>query len=193
MRRMTTYLMENVTLIPVARSLGSRIFQIFQEHATMIWEQIQPAKRERICMARPSQCVCASATQAHCLCSRLLLHPRQHQGHGDELYPGPGYVLHTAKVHHWQQLEVEYAMVCSIFPILFVAAFKVFLIRARQLVHGVWQPIGWRFPPLWSYMDDIMCLLQNAPCRSRFLESLDELIIWGGRSCGCLWYFVFCS
>lgn len=59
----------------------------------------------------------------------------------------------------WQQLEVGIAMGCFISPILFVAAFEVILIRARQVVGGVWLPAGQRLPPLRSYMDDITCLL----------------------------------
>ncbi len=77
----------------------------------------------------------------------------------------------------WQQLEVGIAMGCSISPILFVAVFGVILIGARQ-VGGVRLPGGQRLPPLRSYMDDITCLLRTAPCTSRLLKRLDELITW---------------
>ncbi|KAJ8352978.1 hypothetical protein AAFF_G00124830, partial [Aldrovandia affinis] len=78
----------------------------------------------------------------------------------------------------WQQLEVGIAMGCSISPILFVAAFEVILIGARQVVGGIRLPADQRLPPLRSYMDDITCLLRTAPCTSRLLKRLDELIIW---------------
>ena len=78
----------------------------------------------------------------------------------------------------WQQLEVGIAMGCSISPILFVAAFEVILIGARQVVGGARLPQGRRLPPLRSYMDDITCLLQTAPCMSRLLRRLEELISW---------------
>lgn len=78
----------------------------------------------------------------------------------------------------WQQLEVGIAMGCSISPIHFVAAFEVILIRARQVVGGVRLPAGQRLPPLRSYIDDITCLLRTAPCTSRLLKRLDELITW---------------
>ncbi|KAL7388165.1 hypothetical protein ABVT39_008471 [Epinephelus coioides] len=78
----------------------------------------------------------------------------------------------------WQQLEVGFAMGCSISPILFITAFEVILIGARQVVGGVRLPAGRRLPPLRSYMDDITCLLQTAPCTSKLLERLDELITW---------------
>ncbi|KAJ8386603.1 hypothetical protein AAFF_G00168350 [Aldrovandia affinis] len=72
----------------------------------------------------------------------------------------------------WQQLEVGIAMGCSISPILFVAAFEVILIGARQVVGGIRLPAGQRLPLLRSYMDDIMCLLRTAPCTSRLLKRL---------------------
>ncbi len=78
----------------------------------------------------------------------------------------------------WQQLEVGIAMGCSISPILFVAAFEVILIGARQVVGGVRLPAGQRLPLIRSYIDDITCLLRTAPCTSRLLKGLDELITW---------------
>ncbi|KAJ8351711.1 hypothetical protein SKAU_G00231870 [Synaphobranchus kaupii] len=69
-------------------------------------------------------------------------------------------------------------MGCSISPILFVAAFEVILIGARQVVGGVRLSAGRRLPPLRIYMDDITCLLRTAPCMSRLLKRLDELISW---------------
>lgn len=53
-------------------------------------------------------------------------------------------------------------MGCSISPNLFVAAFEVILIGARQVVGGVRLPAGQRLPPIRNYMDDITCLLRTA-------------------------------
>ncbi|XP_074530869.1 LOW QUALITY PROTEIN: interferon-induced very large GTPase 1-like [Halichoeres trimaculatus] len=69
-------------------------------------------------------------------------------------------------------------MGCSIPPILFITAFEVILIGARQVVGGARLPTGRKLPPLRSYMDDITCLLQTAPCTSRLMKRLDELITW---------------
>ncbi len=43
-----------------------------------------------------------------------------------------------------------------------------------------WGPVACRSeaPLLRSYMDDITCLLQTAPCTSRLLKRLEELITW---------------
>lgn len=78
----------------------------------------------------------------------------------------------------WQQLEVGIAMGCSISPILFVAAFEVILIGARQVVGEVRLSTGQKFPPLRGFMDDITSLLPTAPCTARLLRRMDELMSW---------------
>ncbi|KAL6455729.1 hypothetical protein MHYP_G00355800 [Metynnis hypsauchen] len=78
----------------------------------------------------------------------------------------------------WQRLEVGIAMGCAISPVLFVAAFEIILIGARQMVGGIKLPNGQRLPPLRSYMDDITTLLQTAACTSRLLKRMDELMSW---------------
>ncbi len=69
-------------------------------------------------------------------------------------------------------------MGCSISPILFVAAFEIILIGARQMARGLRSPSGGRLPALRGYMDDVTTILQTAPCTARLLKRLDELIQW---------------
>ncbi len=76
----------------------------------------------------------------------------------------------------WQQLEVGIAMGCSISPILFVAAFEIILIGARQMSRGLRSPSGGRLSALRGHMDDVTTILQTAPCTARLLKHLDELI-----------------
>ncbi|KAJ8412463.1 hypothetical protein AAFF_G00127990 [Aldrovandia affinis] len=78
----------------------------------------------------------------------------------------------------WQKLEVGIAMGCSISPILFVAAFEIILIGARQMVGGIKLQSGQRLPPLRSYVDDDTSILQTAACTTRLLKRLDELVSW---------------
>ncbi|CAB1331193.1 unnamed protein product, partial [Coregonus sp. 'balchen'] len=58
--------------------------------------------------------------------------------------------LHFRPVHRPYQSGQQ--MGCSISPILFVVAFEIILIRARQVVGGVKLQSGQKLPPLWSYM-----------------------------------------
>lgn len=46
----------------------------------------------------------------------------------------------------WQRLEVGIAMGSAISPILFVAAFEIILIGARQMVGAIKRPTGKRLP-----------------------------------------------
>lgn len=78
----------------------------------------------------------------------------------------------------WQQLEVGIAMGCAISPILFVSAFEVILVGARQMVGGVKLPSGQRLPLLRAYMDDTTSRLQTAAWTSRLLKRMDELMMW---------------
>lgn len=90
-----------------------------------------------------------------------------------------------------QQLEVGIAMGCSISPTLFIAAFKVSLTGARQVMGGVWLPVRWRLPPLRSYLDDITRLLQTAPCTFRPLKRRGSLHTGrAGIGCGSEPYYL---
>ncbi len=85
---------------------------------------------------------------------------------------------HDGRMTGWQQLEVGIAMGCSISPILFVAAFEIILIGARQMARGLRSPSEGRLPALRGYMDDVTIILQTAPCTAWLLKRLDELIKW---------------
>ncbi|KAL7836380.1 hypothetical protein AOLI_G00276640 [Acnodon oligacanthus] len=79
----------------------------------------------------------------------------------------------------WQRLEVGIAKAAAPYPpFLFVAAFEVILIGARQVARGLKTLGGGRLPALRGFMDDITAILQTAPCTARLLKQLDEQIQW---------------
>lgn len=97
-RRMTSFLMENGYIDTSCQKAGIPGFPGCVQRATMIWEQIQRAKREK----KDLHVVwldLVSASPAHCVWTGLFLHPREHQGHGYELLPGHAHVFHAAKFH----------------------------------------------------------------------------------------------
>lgn len=139
-------------------------------------------------MAGPSQCIGVSATSAHCLWLFLLTasSPLWWATSRSCTCPPPRQVT-TRR----QQLEVGIAMGCSISPTLFIAAFKVSLIGARQVMGGVWLPVRWRLPELRSYLDDITRLLQTAPCTFRPLKRRGSLQTGrAGIGCGSEPYYL---
>ncbi len=182
-RRMTTYLTENNYINTSCQKAGIPGFPGCVEHASMIWEQIQTTKREK----KDLHVIWLDLANAYGSVPHLLI------AYALEFFYIPDNIRTMIMNYYqdmhmcfalkkvttgWQQLEVGIAMGCSISPILFVAAFEVILIGARQVVGGVRLPAGQRLPPLRSYMDDITCLLRTAPCTSRLLKRLDELITW---------------
>ncbi|KAJ8339212.1 hypothetical protein SKAU_G00359980 [Synaphobranchus kaupii] len=153
------------------------------EHASMIWEQIQTTKREK----KDLHVVWLDLANAYGSVPHQLIafaldffYIPEHIKAMVMSYFQDLHMCFTLQkfTTNWQQLEVGIAMGCSISPILFVAAFKVILIGARQVVGGVRMSAGRRLPPQRSYMDDITCLLRTTPCMSRLLKRLDELISW---------------
>ena len=182
-RRMTSYLMENGYIDTSCQKAGIPGFPGCVEHATMIWEQIQIAKREK----KDLHVVWLDLANAYGSVPHNLIAfaldffyiPQSIRAMVMSYFQD----LHMCfmlpnSTTIWQQLEVGIAMGCSISPILFITAFEVILIGARQVVGGARLPTGRKLPPLRSYMDDITCLLQTAPCTSRLMKRLDELIIW---------------
>lgn len=182
-RRMTTYLLENGYIDTNCQKAGVPGFSGCVEHATMIWDQIHKAKREK--------------TDLHVVWLNLANAygsvPHQMINYAMEFFHMPSCIKNMVASYFndlqmcfalqdfttgWQQLEVGIAMGCAISPILFVSAFEVILVRARQMVGGIKLPSGQRLPPLRTYMDDVTSLLQTAACTSRLLERMDKLMSW---------------
>ncbi|KAG1932793.1 hypothetical protein F2P79_020826 [Pimephales promelas] len=182
-RRMTNYLLKNGYVDTNCQKAGVPGFPGCVEHSTMIWDQIQKAKREK--------------TDLHVIWLDLANAygsvPHQLINYAMEFFHMPTCVKSFVAQYFsnlqmcfslqefttgWQRLEVGIAMGCTISPILFVAAFEIILIGARQMVGGIKLPTGKRLPPLRSYMDDVTSLLQTAACTSRLLKRMDELMSW---------------
>ena len=182
-RRMTTYLMANGYIDTNCQKAGIPGFPGCVEHSAMIWNQIQRAKREK--------------TDLHVvwldLANAYGSVPHQLINYALEFFHMPPCVRKLVERYFrdlqmcfalqdfttgWHQLQVGIAMGCAISPILFVTAFEIILIGARQMVGGIKLPSGQRLPPLRSYMDDVTTLLQTSACTSRLLKRLDELTAW---------------
>ena len=186
-RRMSTYLLENNYIDTSCQKAGVPGFPGCVEHSMMIWDQIQKAKQEK--------------TDLHVIWLDLANAygsvPHQLINYALEFFHMPPCIKNLVALYFsdlqmcfalqgfttgWQHLEVGIAMGCAVSPILFVAAFEIILIGARQMVGGIKLPSGQRLPPLRSYMDDITSLLQTTACTSRLLRRLDELMSCMGQN-----------
>lgn len=150
-RRMSNFFASNVDTS--CQKAGVPGFPGCVEHSSVIWEQIQRAKRERSDL----HVVWLDVANAYGSVPHQLLN------YTTEFFHMPGSIrslvanyLKDMQVAFslqeyttgWQQLEVGIAMGCSISPILFMAAFELNLIGARQVVGGVRLSCGQRLPPL---------------------------------------------
>uniref|UniRef100_A0A3B4XDA6 Reverse transcriptase domain-containing protein n=1 Tax=Seriola lalandi dorsalis TaxID=1841481 RepID=A0A3B4XDA6_SERLL len=181
-RRMTNFLMANEYIDTSCQKVGIPGFPGCIEHSSIIWEQIQQAKRER----QDLHVVWLDLANAYGSVPHKLI------DFALDFFYVPMCVrniiaryfdnLHMCFLEGcttgWQQLERGIAIGCAISPILFVTAFEVILRGARQVVGGIRLPSGERLPPLRSYMDDVTTILQTAPCTTRLLKRFDELISW---------------
>lgn len=182
-KRLTSYLTGNGYIDTSCQKAGVPGFPGCVEHSSVIWEQIQRAKRERgdlhvvwLDLANaygsvPHQLIEFALDFFHVPVDIRALVAKYF---GD---------LQMCCTHQdfttgWQQLEVGIAMGCSISPILFIAAFEIILIGARKMVGGVKLPSGQRLPAVRGYMDDITTILQTAACTTRLLKRIDELVGW---------------
>ncbi len=182
-RRMTSFLSSNHYIDTSCQKAGLSGFPGCIEHTSVIWEQIQRAKREK----SELHVVWLDLANAYGSVPHKLVE------FALEFFYVPACVITiiakyfnnlrmcfslNGRMTGWQQLEVGIAMGCSISPILFVAAFEIILIGARQMARGLRSPSGGRLPALRGYMDDVTTILQTAPCTARLLKRLDELIQW---------------
>ncbi len=152
-RRMTNFLSSNHYIDTSCQKAGLSGFPGCIEHTSVIWEQVQRAKREK--------------SELHVvwldLANTYGSVPHKLVEFALEFFYVPACVIIIiAKYFNnlrmcfsldgcmtgWQQLEVGIAMGCSISPILFVAAFEIILIGARQMARGLRSPSGGRLPAL---------------------------------------------
>ncbi len=133
--------MENNYIDTSCQKAGIPGFPGCVEHASMIWEQIQTTKREK----KDLHVIWLDLANAYGSVPHLLI--AYALEFFQDMHMHMCFALKKVTTG-WQQLEVGIAMGCSISPILFVAAFEVILIGARQVVGGVRLPAGQRPRPL---------------------------------------------
>ena len=144
---MNNYVLENGYIDNNCQKAGVPGFPGCVEHSTMIWDQIQKAKREKIDL----HVIWLDLANAYGSVPHQLIN------YAMEFFHMPTCVKNLVAQYFsdlqmcfslqdfttgWQQLEVGIALGCAISPILFVAAFEIILIGARQMVGGIKLPTG---------------------------------------------------
>ena len=138
-RRITTYLLENGYIDTSCQKAGVPGFPGCVEHSAMIWDQIQRAKWEK----NDWHVIWLDLANAY---GSL---PHQLINYALEFFHTPPCIKNLVALYYsdlqmcfalqgfttgWQHLEVGIAMGCALSPILFIAAFEIILIGAKQMV-----------------------------------------------------------
>lgn len=182
-KRLTAYLLDNGYVDTSVQKGGVPGFPGCLEHATMIWEAIQRAKKEKqnlyviwLDLANaygsvPHQMLWQALQMYHVPPEIATMLERYFQGFTAR-FSTKEYT--TA----WIELQVGIAMGCTISPILFVLAMQVILKAAEGEARGPAVDGECYMPPLKAFMDDTTILGSNESQARKILGRLEELIRW---------------
>lgn len=146
-KRLTNYLLSNCYIDTSCQKAGVPGFPGCVEHSTMIWEQIQTAKREK----QDLHVVWLDLENAYGSIPHQLITfaleffhiPPSIRNLISNYFNSFTFCYATQEATSgWHHLEKRIAMGCSVSTILFTAAFEIILIGGRQMVRGVKGPSG---------------------------------------------------
>ena len=181
-RRLTTYLKKNDLVDCSVQKAGIPGFSGCLEHVSVIWQQIQTAKREK----RDLHVLFLDLANAFGSVPHSLLWT------AFEYFKVPEQVTQLVKSYFrdlqvcvttdfttaWQPLEIGIMAGCTISPLAFTLAMEVVIRASRWVAGGERLKGGYQLPPVRAYMDDLTTLTTTVPCTKRLLGKLQENIEW---------------
>ena len=138
------------------------------EHTSMIWHQIQTAKREK----RDLNVVFLDLANAFGSVPHSLIWSSFRYFKVSEI------VVNLVKAHFqdirmcasvaelttgWQRLEIRIMAGCTVSPLAFTMAMEVIIRASKWVVGGERRQNGMRLPPIRAYMDDMTLLTSTVP------------------------------
>ena len=182
-QRLSTYLEKNKYIDTSVQQAGIPGFSGCLEHTSMIWHQIQAAKKDK----RDLYVIFLDLANAFGSVPHKLLWESFNFFH----VPEPITTLVKAYFQDlqlcfttpdftttWQRLEVGIMAGCTISPLAFTMAMEVIIRASRWVVGGERTERGLRLPPIRAYMDDMTTITTTAACTRRLLGKLQENIQW---------------
>ncbi len=182
-QRLSTYLEKNKHIDTVVQKAGIPGFSGCLEHTSMIWHQIQAAKKDK----RDIHVFFLDLANAFGSVPHNLL------WESFNFFHVPSSVTSLVKAYFedlqlcfttadfttsWQRVEVGIMAGCTISPLAFTMAMEVIIRASRWVVGGERTKNGIRLPPIRAYMDDMTILTTTAACTRRLLGKLQENIKW---------------
>ncbi|KAK7886737.1 hypothetical protein WMY93_026358 [Mugilogobius chulae] len=182
-RRLALFLEKNEYIDTTVQKAGISGFSGCLEHTSMIWHQIQKAKRE----SKDLHVVFLDLANAfgsvpHKIIWTALNYfnvPRTITTLIQSFFRDIQLCLTTEQyTTAWQSLEVGIMAGCTISPLAFTMAMEIIIRASRWVVGGVRTSEGLRLPPIRAYMDDLTTLTSTKACTRRLLAKLQENIKW---------------
>ncbi len=182
-QRLSTYLDKNKYIDTAVQKAGIPGFSGCLEHTSMIWHQIQAAKKDK----RDIHVIFLDLANAFGSVPHNLL------WESFNFFHVPSSVTSLVKAYFedlqlcfttadfttsWQHIEVGIMAGCTISPLAFTMAMEVIIRASRWVVGGERTKNGIRLPPIRAYMDDMTILTTTAACTRRLLGKLQENIKW---------------
>ncbi|KAM4567620.1 uncharacterized protein V3H82_011871 [Fundulus diaphanus] len=179
--RLASYLQRNNLIDTSIQKAGISGFSGCVEHASIIWHQIQLARKD--------------GTDLHVvfldLANAFGSVPHDLLWTAFDYFRVPSALTTLVKAYFqdiqlcvttaeyttkWQHLEVGIMAGCTISPLAFTLAMEVIIRASRWVVGGQRIRPGLRLPPVRAYMDDLTTLTVTKACTARLLGKLQENI-----------------
>ena len=182
-KRMTTYLKQNNLVDTSVQKAGIPGFSGCLEHTSMIWHQIQSAKRE----GRDLHVLFLDLANAFGSVPHSLIWTAFNFFHIPNTITNlvKNYfrdlqfcVKTTDYTTSWQSLEIGIMAGCTISPLAFTMAMEVIIRASKWVVGGERMKCGQRLPPIRAYMDDMTTLTSTVACTKHLLGKLHANITW---------------
>ena len=182
-QRLSIYLEKNKYVDTSVQKAGIPGFSGCLEHTSMIWHQIQAAKKDK----RDLHVIFLDLANAFGSVPHNLL------WESFNFFHVPSSITTLVKAYFedlqlcfttpdfitsWQRVEVGIMAGCTISPLAFTMAMEVIIRASRWVVGGERTGNGIRLPPIRAYMDDMTTLTTTAACTRRLLGKLQENIKW---------------
>ncbi len=182
-QRLSNYLERNKYVDTSIQKAGIPGFSGCLEHTSMIWHQIQAAKKDK----RDLHVTFLDLANAFGSVPHNLL------WESFNFFHVPSSITTLVKAYFedlqlcfttadyttfWQRLEVGIMAGCTVSPLAFTMAMEVIIRASRWVVGGQRTKDGIWLPPIRAYMDDMTTLTTTAACTRRLLGKLQENIKW---------------
>ncbi|KAL7833600.1 hypothetical protein AOLI_G00285600 [Acnodon oligacanthus] len=181
--RLSTYLEKNKYVDTSVQKGGIPGFSGCLEHTSMIWHQIQAAKKDK----RDVHVIFLDLANA------FGSVPHNFHWESFSFFHVPTSITKLVQAYFedlqlcfitanfttsWQRVEVGIMAGCTISALAFIMAIEIIIRASRWVVGGERTKNGIRLPSIRAYMDDMTTLTTTTACTRRLLGKLQENVKW---------------